>query len=173
MFICVQSIQAQFGTSRLKDFNGKSYTLKPSGKATAYIFLSTECPLCQNYAPVLQALQQKYPCVQFYGIISGTTFSKKEVVTFVKDYGVTFPVLMDPAKHMATALDATVTPEVVLIGDNGKQFYRGLIDDWASSLGRKRTIVSKRYLDQALNNLLSGGAPVNATTPVGCLISNY
>ncbi|SFE14111.1 Thiol-disulfide isomerase or thioredoxin [Chitinophaga sp. CF118] len=159
--------------TRLKDFKGKTFAVKPVGKSVAYIFLSTECPLCRNYAPVLEALQNKHPDVQFYGIISGATFARSEVATFTKDYGITFPVLMDPAKHLSTSLHATVTPEVILIGSNGKEHYRGLIDDWVVGLGKTRKVASKKYLEQAINNLETGGEPLAATKPIGCLISNF
>jgi thiol-disulfide isomerase/thioredoxin len=159
--------------NRLKDFNGKTFLVKPTGKPVAYIFLSTECPLCKNYAPVLQAMQLKHPDIQFYGVISGITFKRSDVAAFTKDYGITFPVLMDPAKHMASSLDATVTPEVILVDTNGKEYYRGLIDDWVVGLGKTRKIVTKKYLEQAINSVETGGEPVAATTPVGCLISNF
>jgi thiol-disulfide isomerase/thioredoxin len=159
--------------SRLKDFNGKSFMVKPTGKSVAYIFLSTECPLCQNYAPVLQSMQTNHPDIQFYGIVSGTTFSKKDVATFAKEYGITFPVLMDPAKNISSSMNATVTPEVILIGSTGKEYYRGLIDDWVAGLGKTRKIATKKYLEQAINSIETGGGPVAATTPIGCLISNF
>lgn len=159
--------------SRLKDFNGKTYAIRPVGKSVAYLFLSTECPLCKNYAPVVEKLKKEHPEIQFYGIISGVTFSRTEVATFTKDYGISFPVLMDPAKHISNAMKATVTPEVILIGADGKEYYRGLIDDWVVSLGKTRRVASKKYLEQAINNLEAGGQPLTATTPIGCLISNF
>jgi hypothetical protein len=61
--------------NRLKDFNGKTFMVKPTGKTIAYIFLSTECPLSTNYAPVLKAIQQKHPDIWFYGILSGALSS--------------------------------------------------------------------------------------------------
>lgn len=180
MLLIVQSADAQLiagvklvSVNRLKDFNGKTYTVKPTGKPVAYVFLSTECPLCKNYAPVLQALQHKFKDVQFYGIISGVTFSRKDVATYVKDYGITFPVLMDPAKRVSNSLNATVTPEVIFLSGTGQEYYRGMIDDWVVSLGKTRKAASKKYLEQAINSWQTGGAPVAATTPIGCLISNF
>lgn len=176
----IQSANAQLiagsklaAVSKLKDFNGKTFPVKPTGKPVAYLFLSTECPLCKNYAPVLQALQNKYKDVQFYGIISGATFSRKDVAEYVKDYGITFPVLMDPAKHMSNSMNATVTPEVILLSGTGQEYYRGLIDDWVVGLGKTRKVVSKKYLEQAINSWQTGAGPIAATVPVGCLISNF
>ena len=159
--------------AKLKDVNGKAYTLKPMGKAVVYVFLSPECPLCKNYAPILQAMKEKYQDVQFYGIISGRTFLKDEVAAYVKDYSISFPVLMDTDKRVAAYLRATVTPEVLLIGKNGKEYYRGLIDDWVTGLGTKRTRPTRRYLELAINNLFAGNELVSSTKPIGCLISNY
>lgn len=158
---------------RLKDYNGKTFTVKPAGKPVVYIFLSPECPLCKNYAPVLQQLQNKYKDVQFYGIISGKTFTKSEVADYAKDYKITFPILMDADKKVAGYLNATVTPEALLIGNNGKEYYRGLIDDWVTGLGTKRIKATRKYLEQAINNLQAGNELVSQTTPIGCLISNY
>lgn len=158
---------------RLKDYKGKTFTVKPAGKPVVYIFLSPECPLCKNYAPVLQAMQNKYKDVQFYGIISGRTFTQSEVAEYAKDYNITFPILMDADKKVATYLNATVTPEVLLIGNNGKEYYRGLIDDWVTGLGTKRVKATRKYLELAINNFLTGNELVSQTTPIGCLISNY
>ncbi|SHN77586.1 redoxin domain-containing protein [Chitinophaga sp. CF418] len=158
---------------RLKDYNGKTFTVKPAGKPVVYIFLSPECPLCKNYAPVLQGLQSKYKDVQFYGIISGQTFTQREVAEYAKEYNITFPILMDTDKKVANYLNATVTPEALLIGNNGKEYYRGLIDDWVTGLGTKRIKATRKYLELAINNLLTGNELVSQTTPIGCLISNY
>ncbi|QHS62698.1 redoxin domain-containing protein [Chitinophaga agri] len=158
---------------RLKDYKGKLHTIKPKGKAVVYLFLSPECPLCKNYAPVLQALQKKYPEVQFYGIVSGKTFTRALVGEYAKDYKITFPILMDPDKQVAEYMRATVTPEALLIGENGKEYYRGLIDDWVTGLGTKRAKASRKYLELAIENLLSGSELTYSTQPIGCLISNY
>jgi thiol-disulfide isomerase/thioredoxin len=188
LFVCVllsgllslQTITTQLIAStgvitggNLKDYKGKTHTIKPRGKAVVYLFLSPECPLCKNYAPVLQAIQNKYPEVQFYGIVSGKTFTRKLVGEYAKDYKITFPILMDPDKQVAEYLRATVTPEALLIGENGREYYRGLIDDWVTGLGTKRTKASRRYLELAIENLLSGSDLTYATRPIGCLISNY
>lgn len=179
-FLSAQTLQAQLIASstlsdavRAKDCHGKSFLLRPAGKNIVYIFLSPECPLCKNYAPVLEALKEKYKDIQFYGIVSGKTFSAHQVAGYVKDYGITFPVLMDANKHIADMLHATVTPEALLMGENGKEYYRGLIDNWVTGLGAKRANITKKYLDQAISNLQQGSELISSTTPIGCFISNY
>ena len=87
-------------SKRLKDVTGKTYDIKPEGKTVVYLFLSPECPLCRNYAPIVSQLSAKYKDVQFYGIVSGRTFTKEEVKAYVRDYKIPFPVLMDVAKNI-------------------------------------------------------------------------
>lgn len=174
--LCTQSIGRPNGTAfneRLKDYTGKAYDIRPQGKVIVYLFLSPECPLCKNYAPIVQKLSEKYKTVQFYGIISGRTFTKGQVGAYVKDYNLTFPVLIDTDKEVANSLRATVTPEALLVGSDGKEYYRGLIDDWITGLGTKRAKTTQLYLDQSIQNLVAGVPTISKTTPIGCLISNY
>ncbi|WPV69827.1 MULTISPECIES: redoxin family protein [unclassified Chitinophaga] len=176
LLITMQSIGHPHGTSfteRLKDYTGKAYDIRPQGKIVVYLFLSPECPLCRNYAPIVQQLSEKYKGVQFYGIISGRTFTKGQIGAYVKDFNLTFPVLIDTDKEVANSLKATVTPEALLVGSDGKEYYRGLIDDWITGLGTKRAKTTQLYLDQSIQNLVAGVPTVTKTTPIGCLISNY
>lgn len=175
--LCLQSIgkppHGEVFTERLKDYTGKAYDIKPKGKILVYLFLSPECPLCQNYAPIVQKMSEKYKDIQFYGIISGRTFTKGQIGAYARDYKITFPVLIDTDKSVANELKATVTPEALLVGTDGKEYYRGLIDDWITGLGAKRAITKQLYLDESIQNLLAGTPTVTATKPIGCLISNY
>lgn len=174
--LCLQTIGKPIGlafTDKLKDYTGKAYDIRPRGKIIVYLFLSPECPLCRNYAPIVQKMSEQYKNIQFYGIISGRTFSKGQVGAYVKDFSLTFPVLMDVDKSVANELKATVTPEALLVGSDGKEYYRGLIDDWITGLGRKRAQAKELYLNESIQNLLAGTPTVSATLPIGCLISNY
>jgi len=161
------------GVIKAKDFNGNSYTITPDAKPVVYIFLSPECPLCQNYAPIVQALADKYKGIQFFGVVSGSTFTKEAVAAYARDYKIKFPLLKDTDKKIAHELKATVTPEALLIGKKGKEYYRGLIDDWVTGLGTKRFKANSNFLDQAIINLITGSEEVYSTKPIGCFISNY
>ncbi|SFW51461.1 Thiol-disulfide isomerase or thioredoxin [Chitinophaga sancti] len=172
----MQSIANPHGTAfneRLKDYTGKTYDIRPQGKIVVYLFLSPECPLCRNYAPIVQKLSEKYKSVQFYGIISGRTFTRGQVAAYAKDFNLSFPVLMDTDKEVANSLKATITPEALLVGSDGIEYYRGLIDDWITGLGTKRAKTTQLYLDQSIQNLVAGVPTITKTTPIGCLISNY
>lgn len=143
------------------------------GKSTVLIMLSPECPLCRNYAPVLNELQKRYPEVSFYGIFPGKGYEPKEVNNFKNEYQLTLTSLIDPQKKLSQYLNATTTPECIFINRMGVVIYRGLIDNWPSGLGQKRKVITEKYLATALERTKSGKTfAITQTKPIGCLIND-
>lgn len=154
------------------DVNGKKAQIANNGP-TVFVMLSPECPLCRNYAPVLNSLQKQHPEVSFYGIFPGKAYGTKEISHFQKEYQVTLKALIDPQKKLSTYLKATTTPECIFINQLGVVVYRGLIDNWPSSLGQKRKVVTEKYLANALEHSRSGKmVETKQTKPIGCLIND-
>jgi len=137
------------------------------------LFLSPECPLCQNYAPTIQEIQRSFSdrSVSFYGIVSGEFYSRKDILKYKLKYDLNFPILLDPEIKLAEELGASITPEAVVITANNKVIYTGAIDNWAISLGQKRIQASAHYLSDAIGNHLDG-KKINPkkTEAVGCFI---
>ena len=80
-------------------------------------------------------------------------------------------MLFDPDFKLAHYYGATTTPEAVFIDKNGKLLYKGAIDNWAISLGKKRLEATAHYLRDAVENHLSGNViDPKETKPVGCFI---
>lgn len=142
-------------------------------KNTIFVFLSPECPLCRNYIPELNRIKKAYTQYEFVGVFPGKSYSVKEVKTFVKDYKLTFAVVMDEKKLLTHLLKASVTPEVVLLDKKGGIAYSGLIDDKIIELGQQRQIVSKHFLTDAMEALdINKKAAINNTKPIGCYIND-
>jgi len=137
------------------------------------LFLSPECPLCQNYAPTIQKIQNTFSDkhVSFYGIVSGEFYSREDILKYKLKYGLDLPILLDPEIKLADHFNASITPEVVVLTNNTDVIYTGAIDNWAISLGQKRLQASAHYLNDALSNYLNGKkiAPMK-TKAVGCFI---
>lgn len=137
------------------------------------LFLAPECPLCQNYAPVLRDMAPDYAemDVPLVGVVSGTYYSAEEVNNFMFFHHLDFPVLLDPGFELSRHFGATITPEAVLIDSTGAMIYRGAIDNWAISLGRKRLRPTAHYLADATDAYLKGKpVPLRTTDAVGCFI---
>lgn len=166
-----------FSWSKLAAF----HLINPTGKnenlianqSTILVMLSPECPLCQNYAATIAKLKLKYPKIHFYGIVPGKSYRISEVAEFVSKYKINFPVLIDKNKQLTQYIQATTTPEALVIDRMGAVPYRGLIDNWAVSLGQKRQVITEHYLEEALADLNAN--KINSykeTKPVGCLIND-
>ena len=139
------------------------------------VFLSPECPLCQNYSLPLNELQKKYAGkVEFSGVVPGKAYSAADVKAFTTKYHIAFPIMIDSAKSLSTSLKATVTPEVYLLAPDKKVLYHGSIDNWIKELGMQSARPTVFYLKDAIEQTLAH-QPVRIpyNKPVGCLINDY
>lgn len=156
--------------------NGQKFKYTATNKLACFIFLSPDCPLCKNYAVLINNLKQQYSAsVAFYLIVPGTLYSMDEIKSFSKGYLKNAVLYKDASLDLARYLRATVTPEVVLLeGKTGKTIYAGALDNWAVSLGRQRSKATANYLRDALESSLHHQPPVvTFKEPVGCFINDF
>ena len=142
-------------------------------KATVFIFLMPDCPLCEYYTLPLKKLQTEYQVknIDFYLVFAGTLFSTDEIKTYLTKYDLRFQVLLDDQKKLANLLNAQVTPQAVLITSNFRCGYTGKIDNWITENRQHRTNVTHFYLADALQAVLHNKpAPISTTQAIGCFI---
>jgi len=142
-------------------------------KASVLVFLAPDCPLSQSYSATLNNLHSQFEGASFgfYGIVAGNDSSGNELQEFVSRYKLNFPVLLDRDFALANFFDATKTPEAFALNSSGRIFYKGAIDNWASSLGDHRQVITDYYLRDALNSFLEGkDVKIKQTQAVGCFI---
>lgn len=142
---------------------------------TVVVFLSPDCPLCKNYAPVLNKLKEDFnQQVNFVGVIPGTAYAKNEIAAYSDRYKISFELFVDKQKKLSQYLEASVTPEVLLLDQNGYTVYRGAIDDWVVNLGKKKLKAEHEYLRTAIQQYLyHQPVLVQITTPKGCYINDF
>lgn len=140
-----------------------------------FVFLSPECPLCQNYTRTLNQLNQQYAGkISFYGIIPGSTWKQTDLTAFAEKYHVDYPLQLDRDLHVSRALHATTTPEAILIGPDSTVLYKGAIDNWYKTLGKPSRQPTQHYLQDAIESTLRHESPpVRSTDPIGCLINDF
>ncbi len=169
-----QPVAAAPAPLRLKDSTGKAVEpLAQHGqKATLLIFLTTECPIGNTYAPEIARIAQEYTkrgvvCQGVY-----THEKAEDVSRHLREYQLPLTAVLDPGLQLAHLTGATVTPEACLLGPDGALLYRGRIDDRAVKLGTVRVEPKVRDLRLALDAVLSG-RPVaeKITRAIGCSIS--
>ncbi len=143
---------------------------------TVYVFLSEECPVCQNQTLPLRELyaQFKNQGVSFVAVFSNPSSADSTILSFRARYDLPFRAVFDSTQQMAKRLNAQITPEVVIVNhaQNDAIVYRGAVDNAYPALGKRRTIVTEHFLHDALVALLKGSKNyLTNTKAVGCYIT--
>jgi peroxiredoxin len=106
----------------LKSLDNKEYslaTLMARGPVVA-AFFKVSCPVCQFTFPFLERLHKRYGSdgVTFLGVSQDDV---RSTTKFAKEYGLTFPMLIDDADGYAVsnAYGLTTVPTVFLIDSDG------------------------------------------------------
>lgn len=142
-------------------------------KATVFLFLATDCPNSNSYAPELARIYRDYESrgVAFYSVYSDPGETAAGVRKHDSDYRIPFPALMDSQQSLAQDTGARVTPEAVVVARSGEELYRGRIDDRFANFGKTRIYVDKHDLRTALDQILAGKPVSNPDVPaLGCAI---
>jgi hypothetical protein len=140
-------------------------------QAAVFVFLATDCPLSQRYTKTLSDLRGEFhdDAIEFRAVFAGA--AKPAVDEFVRAYGVTLPVVLDDDYRLADYFGAAKTPEVFVVDAEGRTVYKGAIDNWSPELGTYRTVITERYLRDALTNVIQHReVRVKQTEAVGCFI---
>lgn len=161
------------GDFALQDVNGQTVTQKHirGCRAVVLIFLGTECPVSNGYAPTMSELADRYSKqgVILEGVYSEPTVTREEARQHGKEYTLGFPLLLDPEQVLARQAGITITPEAVVLGPDGKILYRGRIDNLYSPEGKRRLEATRRDLEAAITAVLAGEKPPTASTRAfGC-----
>jgi thioredoxin-related protein len=149
--------------------------IQGDNKASLLVLLSPECPMCINYTSLLRKIENKYGnSLQIVGLIPGKTYNDSVVMNFTNSYELDFPVYVDSTMQLSRYLKGEVTPEAFLFDQSGKLAYRGALDNWLSSPGKKRVRADQHYLLDAIEQTLQGDLVVlSYVKPQGCLLNEY
>lgn len=158
------------------DTAGQTHTRAEwSGKhAIVLLFLTTDCPLSNNYVPELNRLNSAYASrgIAFYGIQGDATVSIEDVRKHVQDFAYTFPYLLDPNETLDAFTGAATTPEAAVLSPTGQLLYLGRIDNRLEDFGKQRVQITEFDLRDALDAILAGKpVPRARTRALGCAIT--
>ena len=104
----------------LPDMNGRTVSLTDELKRGPVVlaFFKVSCPVCQYAFPMLERLHRAYPNAAIYGVSQNAA---KDTERFCREFGVTFPVLLDDPKSYtaSNAYGLTNVPSIFYIGQDG------------------------------------------------------
>lgn len=105
------------------------------GDAVLVNIWATWCPPCRQEMPGLQALHEEYAGegLHVLGVSIDSRSAGRDVATFTEDFGLTFPILLDPEERVTRVFRTTGVPETFLIDREGEIVRRwiGLFDPMA------------------------------------------
>jgi len=107
----------------LPAMDGKSFNLRAALARGPVIaaFFKVSCPVCQYALPFLERIHRAYgdKTVTLVGVSQN---DKKETAAFIKEYGVSFPVLLDDTKSypVSNAYGLTNVPTIFWIAQDGE-----------------------------------------------------
>jgi hypothetical protein len=142
---------------------------------TVLIFVSTDCPISNRYAPEIRRLHDEFTAqgVQFRLVYPNPLDTDAAIDRHRAEYGYPEIALPDRDHTLVRKAGATITPEAAVFDSHEQLVYRGRIDDRFVELGRERPAASRRDLREALTALLAGRRIAPARTQaVGCFIAD-
>ncbi len=165
--------------SRVTDLSGQAADpfapqngVKPP--VTVLIFLRSDCPISNRYAPEIQRIASEYSRqgARFWLVYPDASDPAEEVAKNVQEYGYKLPVLRDPSHQLVKQGAVEVMPEAAVFL-NGRLVYHGRVDDRVAAFGVSRAQPTTHDLEDAVRAALHGHAPAIAAAPgVGCYISD-
>ena len=173
LWLCVLALSA--GPPQIRAIDGTVLRpFEPSGIATVLLFVTTDCPNSNSYAPEIQRICSRYAAkgIACSLIYEESGLAEDAVRRHLQAYRYRgIPAAIDADGSLASRAGATITPEAVLVDRGGATRYRGRIDNFYSGLGRSRQVVTAHDLQDALNALVAGTpVPAPETEAIGCFI---
>ncbi|OBW42284.1 Thiol-disulfide oxidoreductase ResA [Chryseobacterium sp. MOF25P] len=164
---------------KLKNIDGKMVSLSDFKMAKGFIvvFTCNHCPYAKKYEDRIVALDKKYKEAGYPVIAINPNDPNvqpedgfQQMITRAKEKGFTFPYLVDEGQKVYPQYGATKTPHVFILQKEGAKNivkYIGAIDNNYDDPND----VSERYVEDAMDALLSGKPVANAkTVAIGCTI---
>jgi thiol-disulfide isomerase/thioredoxin len=144
------------------------------GKIVVLVFVRTDCPVSNRYAPFIQKLSTEHAGkAAFWLVYPSKSESAEAIHKHQQEYGYKIPALRDPQHVLVKESQVQITPEVAVFDAGRRLVYHGRIDNLYEDIGRARSAATTHELEDAISAALSGKSlAVDATHGVGCYISD-
>jgi len=144
------------------------------GKVVVLVFVRTDCPISDRYAPEIQRLSTQHrDHAAFFLVYPGRKELPEAIRKHNRDFGYTLTALRDPQRALVKQSDAQITPEAAVFDATRHLIYHGRINNLYEDLAHKRKSATTHELADAIDAAISGRPlDTKATPAVGCYISD-
>jgi hypothetical protein len=145
-----------------------------AGRVVVMVFVRTDCPVSNRYAPEIQRLSTAHAGkVVFWLVYPSKSESAEAIRRHEREYGYRLPALRDPQHVLVQEGQVQITPEVAVFDAGQHLVYHGRIDNLYEDIGRARSAATTHELEDAIAAALGGKSlAADATHGVGCYISD-
>jgi hypothetical protein len=154
------------------DLDGRPIDPTAAKGTTVLVFVGTECPVSNRYAPEIAALEQRYASrgAAFWLVYPGPHADAAAVRAHETAHGLHLRTALDPKHVLVGRTSVHSTPEAAVLRD-GEVLYHGRIDDRQVELGVARSEATTHELADAIDASLAGKRPAVTSAPaIGCSI---
>src|SRR5262249_47433961 len=144
VLLLAASLQAARGQPEgtfASDLAGKAIDpfLAAHGRAVVLLFIRTDCPISNRYAPLLETLGSKYRGkAAFWLVYPDRAETPSRIKAHLEAFHYSIPALRDTRHALVQRAQATTTPEAAVFRSDGRLLYHGRIDNWYEDFGRAR-----------------------------------
>ena len=143
-----------------------------ANKTIVLVFIRTDCPISNRYAPEIQRLAAEFTNVSFWLVYPDKTETPQSIQKHLSDYGYKLPALRDIHHDLVRKAQAQITPEAAVFQGTDLR-YIGRIDDRAIDFGAFRPTAGAHDLEDAIRAVVANQPVRKAAGPaVGCYISD-
>jgi AhpC/TSA family len=145
-----------------------------NSKLAVLVFVRTDCPIANRYAPEIERLYHAYASrVAYYLVYPDANESVVAIQKHLSDYAYTATALRDPRQSLVKLAKARVTPEAAIFSARGELLYHGRIDNRYVSFGKTRNRPTRQDLQAALEAALAGRPIKEVVAPaIGCSLAD-
>ena len=144
-----------------------------AGRVLVLIFVRSDCPISNRYAPTINALGANYAGKAVFVLVyPDKSETAKNIEHHLREYGYKITPLRDPQHQLVKLSNAEITPEVAVFNAKRELVYHGRIDNWYEDFGRARPAPTTHELNDALVAAIAGSQGPAPQGAVGCYISD-
>ena len=143
------------------------------GKVVVLIFVRTDCPISNRYAPEIQRLSRVYDKASFWLVYPDRKEPPEAIRSHDLEFDYKIPAVRDLQHTLVQRSEVQITPEAAVFNAEGRLIYHGRIDNLYADFGHARQAATTHELQDAILAAVNGKAPTAATVPaVGCYITD-
>jgi hypothetical protein len=145
------------------------------GRISVLIFVRTDCPISNRYAPELMRLSRAFAKrgAEFFIVYADPAETRAAISRHLREFRYPGIGIRDPAHALVRVAKATVTPEAAVFSRGGELLYHGRIDNRFVELGKAMQAPTRHDLEDAIEAALHGRAVDEPTAPaIGCYLAD-